>query len=175
MRPGLAQYAIDPFGQHEDEIGDGQSGEDDCDQHRPAKGVGKPVGKQDRRGNRAGTGDQRYRQRENRKTADRFLGSGPPCALFMAFLAFFKNHLEGDVEKQQAAGDAEGVDGDPEHGEDRRSGQREQQQYRQGNEDASRRDPAPLAARHATRERQKQWREARRIDGHEQGDEGCDG
>ena len=92
----------------------------------------------------------------------------------MALLTALEDHLEGDPEQKNAAGDAEGRQGDAEHRQDGRPGDREQRQHREADDARPHRHLAALGPVHARRERQEQRREPRRVDGHQKGDEGVE-
>ncbi len=55
-------------------------------------------------------------------------------AFLLPLLPALEDHLEGDVEQQQAAGDAEGGQGDAEDGQDGGAGKREQRQNRKADD-----------------------------------------
>ena len=55
----------------------------------------------------AGTRHQRYGEREDRDAMNVVLGDGALRGVLMALLASFEDHLEGDPEQQQSAGDPE--------------------------------------------------------------------
>ncbi len=134
----------------------------------------KPARQQHRRRNRAGPGDQRDRQREGGDVVDMVPGDGDVGDLLLAVLALLENHFEGDEEQQKAAGDAERRQRDAEHREDRRAGDGKQRHHREADDGGADRDLPPLLAVHAARHRQEKRRQPRRIDRHENGDEGIE-
>ena len=96
-----------------------------------AEDIAVGAGEKDGGGDRARPGDQRDGERKDRDVAD-VVGLRDLGALLLPVLTPLEDHLEGDVEEQHAAGDAEGgmvmpktermqEPGDREEDEDRRT------------------------------------------------------
>ena len=111
-------------------------------------------------------------EREDRQVAQLGGRRGARRAAFVPLLAPFEDHLEGDHEEQQAAGDAEGVDRDAEQVEDGGAGEREEDQDAERRQRAAHGGLGALGRAHAGREAEEDRRQARRVDGDEEGHEG---
>ena len=125
------------------------------------------AGQQHGRGDGAGAGHERDRQREGGDVAhvlfDRLLGG-----FAFAAHAHAEQHLEGDREQQQAAGDAKRGQRDAERAEQPVADQRGADEDGAGDQAGTQRDAAARGAGQAVGDRQKGRRQADRIDHDEQ-------
>ena len=91
--------------------------------------------------------------------------------VLLAVVAPLEHHLEGDPEQQQAAGDPEGRDADPEEPQQHLPAEPEERQDPEGDQRRPHGDPPALGGIHAAGERHEDRRERRRVEGDEEGDE----
>jgi hypothetical protein len=101
-------------------------------------------------------------------------GDRDVCALFLAVLAALEDHLEGDVEQQQAAGHPEGGQGDAEHRQDNGARDGEQGQHEEADDGGAQGDLTAFRAVHAPRQHEEQRGETGRLDRDEDGHEGVE-
>ena len=85
-----------------------------------------------------------------------------------------EHHLEGDDEEEEAAGDAEGGKRDAEEADERLADEGEANEDRARDDGGAERDGVPLGARPPGRQHDENRREPRRVDGHEQRDDGAE-
>ena len=92
--------------------------------------------------------------------------------LTLALAAQGEQHVEGDIEQQQPAGDAEGGNRNPERLQNRSAAKREGGENCKGDDAGAQRDLAPGGAAHAERQADENRRQTGWIERHQEGDKG---
>ncbi len=92
-------------------------------------------------------------------------GNGSLAGLFLALVALLENHLEGDPEEQQSAGNPEGADRDAQQAEDAVSEQREGREDEEGDQRTAPRHQKAFVPAHSDGQAEEDRRKAGRIDG----------
>ena len=128
-------------------IDEGEQHDGGRDRHeareRPPVAAG-AAGEQHRRGDRAGPRHERDRQGKGGDVADMVDHHRVARDLALALAAQREQHVEGDIEQQQPAGDAEGGEGDAERLQRRPAAEGEGGENAEGDEAGAQRDLALL-------------------------------
>ena len=173
LMPDLAEPAFeDAAGQEHQEHQQDQR-QHDPDHHRQPLEAGLLPDQQDHRGDGPRPGNQRDRQRKDRRIVALVLFGVVGLSL-PAFRAPLEQHVERREEQQHPAGDAKGGHGNADEPQHRLAEGREGDQDQRGGHAGPQRDAAAARGAHALRQRHEERRHADRVDDHEERDEGGD-